>query len=88
MYIPPGFNTVAPYFFVKDAESFIAFLRKGLGGIEMYRTMRSNGLIAKVQVRLGASTVMVSEATEKYPNMCCAFYLYGRKHTGINATCS
>ena len=24
MYIPPGFNTVTPYYFVKDAESFVA----------------------------------------------------------------
>jgi hypothetical protein len=26
MYIPPGFNTVTPYFFVADAESFVRFL--------------------------------------------------------------
>lgn len=32
MYIPPGFNTVTPYFFVKDAESFVTFLVHGLGG--------------------------------------------------------
>ena len=34
MYIPPGFNTVTPYFFVADAEAFIRFLVQGLGGIE------------------------------------------------------
>jgi PhnB protein len=76
MYIPPGFNTVTPYFFVNDAESFIAFLIEGLGGIETCRTMRSNGLVQNVSVQLGTTTVMVSEATEKYPFMCSAFYLY------------
>lgn len=55
MYIPPGFNTVTPYFFVKDAESFVLFL---------------------VQVRLGKSTIMVSEATDRYPAMAAAFYIY------------
>jgi PhnB protein len=75
MYIPPGFNTVTPYFFVKDAEAFITFLVKGLGGTETCRTMR-NGLVQNVQVQLGTSTVMVSEATNKYPGMCSAFYLY------------
>ena len=76
MYIPPGFNTITPYFFVKDAESFIAFLVNGLGGYETCRTMRPNGLVLNVQVVIGTSTVMVSEAIVEYPNMGCAFYLY------------
>jgi PhnB protein len=76
VYIPPGFNTVTPYFFVKDAESFVAFLIQGLGGEETCRTMKPGGLIQNVQVRLGSSTVMVSEATERYPAMPAAFYLY------------
>ena len=76
MYIPPGFNTVTPYYFVKDAESFIAFLVNGLGGLETCRTVRPNGFVQNVQVQLGTSTVMVSEATEKYPAMCSVFYLY------------
>ena len=76
MYIPPGFNTVTPYFFVADAEAFIRFLVQGLGGIETCRTMRPNGLILNVQVKLGTSTVMVSEATERYSPMAAAYYLY------------
>lgn len=76
LYIPPGFNTVTPYFFVKDAERFIGFLIHGLGGQETCRTMRPNGLVANVQVQLGTSAVMVSEATDRYPPMAGAFYLY------------
>lgn len=76
MYIPPGFNTVTPYFFVKGAESFIEFLVEGLAGIETCRSMRPDGWVQNVQVQLGTSGVMVSEATERYPAMCSAFYLY------------
>lgn len=76
MYMPPGFNTVTPYYFVDDAESFVSFLVEGLGGEETCRTMRSDGKIQNVQVRIGTSTVMVSEATERYPAMAAAFYLY------------
>lgn len=76
MYIPPGFNTVTPYYFVKDAESFVAFLVNGLSGEETCRTMGDNGRIQNVQVKLGTSTVMVSEATVRYPAMAAAFYLY------------
>ena len=76
MYIPPGFNTVTPYYFVRDAESFVTFPVRGLGGQEICRTMRPDGKIQNVQVRLGTSTVMVSEATERYKAMSAAFYLY------------
>jgi len=33
MRIPPGFNTVSPYFFVNDTEGFVAFLIDRLGGV-------------------------------------------------------
>ena len=29
--MPPGFNTVTPYFFVDDAARFLDFLAHGLG---------------------------------------------------------
>lgn len=76
MYIPPGFTTVTPYFFVQNAETFISFLINGLGGAETCRTVRPDGLIANVQVVLGTSTVMVSEASKGYPAMSAAYYLY------------
>jgi PhnB protein len=75
-YIPPGFTTVTPYFFVKNAEAFVAFLINGLGGRETCRSMRADGNIANVQVQLGTSTVMVSESSEKYPPMPASYYLY------------
>ena len=76
MYIPPGFNTVTPYFIVENAEGFISFLIAGLGGTETCRTMSPEGRVRNVQVRLGTSTVMVSEATGKYQAMSGTYYLY------------
>ena len=76
MYIPPGFNTVTPYFFVENAEAFVGFLVQGLGGLEVCRTLRPDGRIANLQVQIGTSTVMVSEATESYRPMAGAYYLY------------
>ena len=76
MYVPPGFNTVAPYFFVDDADAFISFLVNGLDGEETSRTLRPDGKVQNAHVKLGSSTVMVSEATPRYPQMGCAFYLY------------
>ncbi len=75
MRIPPGFNTVTPYLFVDDAPAFIEFLVNGLGGVEISRH-RNGDRIANAQIRLGTSTVMVSEASTEYPAMPGSYYLY------------
>ena len=76
MYIPPGFNTVTPYFIVKNAETFIDFLINGLGGTEILRSEHPVGRIANAQVRIGSSTVMVGEASDMYPPTYTTCYLY------------
>jgi PhnB protein len=75
MYIPPGFNTVFPYFFVDDADAFARFLVEGLGGLETGRTVHG-GRIANVMVQLGTSTIMASEASVDFPAMPASYYLY------------
>jgi PhnB protein len=76
MYMPPGFATVTPYFFVSDAEHFVEFLVNAFGGIEILRSLRPDGRIANSQVRIGSATIMVSEAGGSYPPMPTACYLY------------
>jgi|SRR5699024_6094854 len=76
MYIPPGFNTITPCLFVKNAEQFVEFLVNGLSGTEVLRSLRPDGRIANVQVRLGTSTIMASEASDNYPPMPTACYVY------------
>ena len=76
MYVPPGFGTVSPYIFADGAERLTEFLVQGLGGAETVRTTRPDGRIANVQVAIGTSTVMVSEATSRFPPSRASFYLY------------
>ncbi len=73
--IPPGFSAVTPYFFVDGAARFIDFLVNGLGGVEVGRHTHE-GRIANAQVRLGTSTVMLSEASAEWPAMPASYYLY------------
>jgi PhnB protein len=75
MKIPPGFNTVTPYYFVDGAARFLDFLVQGLGGIEVGRHLDGER-IANAQVRLGTSTVMLSEASLAFPAMPASYYLY------------
>jgi PhnB protein len=76
MHVPPGFTTVFPYFFVRDAAAFVDFLVTGLGGTEVGRNVAPDGRIANAQVRFGTVTVMVSEATDRFPPMPASYYLY------------
>ena len=76
MYIPPGFGTVTPYIFAQDAQRLVDFLLAGLGGRETCRTMRPDGKVANCQVLIGDTTLMVSEATERFQPSRSAFYLY------------
>ena len=75
MFIPPGFGTVAPYVFADDADRLVRFLVEGLGGEETCRTMRGDS-IANCQVAIGTTTLMVSEASERFPAARSSFYLY------------
>jgi PhnB protein len=72
---PPGFTTVFPYFFMDDADGFCRFLVEGLGGREIGRHLDGDR-IANAQVRLGDTTVMVSEAGRGFPSMPGSYYLY------------
>ncbi len=76
MYIPPGFGTVSPYIFADRAERLVEFLVDGLSGRETLRTLAPNGTIANSQVAIGTSTVMVSEASGRFPPSQASFYLY------------
>lgn len=75
MRIPPGYNTVTPYFILDGADRFIEFLVGGLGGVEIDRHL-DGGRIVNAQVRLGTSTVMVGEARSDFPAMPGSYYLY------------
>lgn len=76
MYIPPGFNTVTPYIFIKHAAQFVDFLVCGLDGYEVHRSLRKDGCIANAQIVIGTSTIMVSESSKDYPAMPGSYYLY------------
>ncbi len=75
MRIPPGFNTIAPYFIADDAEALGDFLRAAFGGKECGRTMRGD-VIANLRIKIDDSTVMISSANEGLPAMAAAYYLF------------
>jgi len=76
MYIPEGFSTVTPYIFAQDAANYAVFLGAALGAVELGRSTAPDGRIANCQVRIGDTTVMLSDASDAFPPSHAAFYLY------------
>lgn len=76
MTTPEGFNTVTPYAIVDGAQEFIRFLLKAFEGKELGRTTADDGKIIHAQVRIGSSTIMISDAGDDYPAMPATYYLY------------
>ena len=76
MNIPEGFSTLTPYIFVKDARAFMQFLVAAFSALEVECTLGEDGRVANAQLKIGDSMVMISEASEQYPAMPSAWYLY------------
>jgi PhnB protein len=64
-----------PYFFVRNAEQFIQFLKNAFDAKELGRTVRGNQ-IANARIRIGTSSFMISDAGDRIQPTQSAFYLY------------
>lgn len=76
MHVPEGFAVVTPYIFVDGAEEYVRFLESAFGAHEIGRNTAPNGRIANCQMKFDTSTIMVSEASERFPASSAALYLY------------
>ena len=61
MYVPEGFGTVFPYMIVDRVEDLLGFLTQVFDAKEIGRTVENNR-IANLQIQIGSSKFMMSEA--------------------------
>ena len=76
MITPEGFATVTPYLCLDNAPGFIHFMRTAFGATELGRALREDGSIQHAQLRVGNTTLMLSEATAQYPAQAGNYYLF------------
>jgi PhnB protein len=74
--IPDGYHSLTPFLMVKGAANNIDFLKNAFGAIERSIHKTPDGTIMHAELIIGDSIIMMSEATEKYPAMPSALYLY------------
>jgi PhnB protein len=59
--IPEGYNNVAPYLTVEDAERAIEYYARAFGAKERTRMQSPDGKIAHAEIEIGDSVVMLSD---------------------------
>ncbi|MCC5850478.1 MAG: VOC family protein [Verrucomicrobia bacterium] len=73
---PPEYHTVIPYLTVKDAHGLVDFLKTVFDAQPGECLNRPDGTIMHAEVRIGDSTVMLSEACEEMGPMPASLYVY------------
>lgn len=73
---PPGFTTVFPYIFAKDAHSYLDFLKDGLNGSVENVHRSPEGVVLNAQVVFGDTTLMVSDASGWSGPTHATYYIY------------
>jgi PhnB protein len=74
--IPNGFHTVTPYLTVEGAPKLLDFLKLAFDATSIRRAVLPDGTIMNVEVKIGDSIVMISEARGEYKPNKSAIYLY------------
>jgi PhnB protein len=75
-HIPEGYRTVSPYLTVQGAADLLDFVKQVFDAEELTRTDQPGRGIAHAAVRIGDSTVEMSDATEQWPATPSALHVY------------
>ena len=74
--IPRGFHTVTPFLIVKNATGLLDFISKAFNGETTSIMKDPDGKVMHATARIGNSTVMVSDASDRFPSVSSMLYLY------------
>lgn len=74
--IPEGFHTVTPFLMVDNASGFIDFVQNAFGGKVTYKMKSDDGKVMHATVKVGDSTLMISDPTERYGPVTSMLHLY------------
>ena len=65
---PQGYHTVTPYMSLRDCVAAIDFYRRAFGAEKTMQLNMPDGTIAHAEIRIGDSTVMLSEESKEWGN--------------------
>ncbi|NJM16481.1 MAG: VOC family protein [Bacteroidales bacterium] len=73
---PEGYNSLSPYFVVKEAQRFIDFLKELFNAKELRRYDMPDGTIMHAEVAIDDSVLMVGQSTDQYPPNTHLMHVY------------
>jgi uncharacterized glyoxalase superfamily protein PhnB len=78
MKVPDGYQTVTPYLIVKGATAFVDFTKKVFNAVEneQMRYMRDEKTVMHSEIKIGDSTIMFADSTEKYQPRGAGLFVY------------
>lgn len=65
--IPEGFHSITPYLSIKNAAKAIEFYKHAFGASECFRLVTPTGKIGHAEIRIGDSSIMLSEECDEGP---------------------
>jgi PhnB protein len=74
--IPDGYHAVQPYLMVKGARRLLEFIKKTFDATEIENMPGPDGTIMHAEVRIGDSTIMLSDAQRQFQPTTAALYVY------------
>lgn len=75
-YKPDGYNSLSPYFIVKDAQKMVNLLQSLFNATVLRRFDRPDGTIMHIELKIDDSVLMMGEASEKFPPVTHVLHLY------------
>jgi PhnB protein len=73
---PVGFHTITPFLLVKNASNLIDFMKQVFEAEEVERYSNEDGSIMHAVLQIGDSRVMLSDASEQFPERTSMLHLY------------
>jgi PhnB protein len=74
--VPEGFHTVNTYLTVENASGLIEFIKKAFNGEETFNMKHPDGKVMHASVRIGDSTIMISDVMDDMQPQTAMLYLY------------
>lgn len=74
--MPAGYLPVMPYLIIKEAQSFIDFMKAVFNAEVRYSALREGGGIMHAELQVQDAVIMVCDATEEYKAFPGSVFMY------------
>lgn len=73
---PTGYNSVSPYFVIREAQRFIDFIKDLFEAEELRRYDNPDGSIMHAELRIDDSVIMLGQSNDEHPPQLHLMHVY------------